>query len=175
VTAPAQYEIETCDAHDGTTRPTEQLWTPCANGEPSPGFIVHHGLSVSGISDPTDGLYPVGFQVLGHQRWADVIEAAAAYLARVYGWRNLHSYPGDDQPDLIPRLPRAVLTHAAFLRHPHPGHDCGCEWNDTWRMVWAHSTDPGAVPITAMRHPAAPAAAAGVPNPDQGEPAIWAA
>ncbi|MER7042710.1 hypothetical protein [Streptomyces microflavus] len=37
------------------------------------------------------------------------------------------------------------------------------------------ATEPGAVPVTALRHPAAPAAAAGPPNPDEGAPAIWAA
>ncbi|WP_030186947.1 hypothetical protein [Streptomyces sp. NRRL S-813] len=47
-------------------------------------------------------------------RWADVIEAAAAYMARIHGWRNLHLYPGDDPSVLIPRIPRAV------------GYDIGC-------------------------------------------------
>ncbi|MGV4986743.1 hypothetical protein ACVB8X_12950 [Streptomyces sp. NRAIS4] len=41
-------------------------------------------------------------------------------------------------------------------------------------MVWAPSTEPGAVPVTAMRHPAAPTTAAGIPNPDKGAPATWA-
>ncbi|MEF9915639.1 hypothetical protein RJT17_36925 [Streptomyces sp. P5-A9] len=36
-------------------------------------------------------------------------------------------------------------------------------------------TEPGATPITALRHPAAPATAAGLPNPDEdGAPATWA-
>ncbi|MFD9601804.1 hypothetical protein [Streptomyces sp. NPDC059970] len=85
-----------------------------------------------------------------------------------------HLYPGDDPSVLIPRIPRAVHTHGVFLRHPHPGHGCGCEWDDTWRMVWAPATEPGAAPITALRHPAAPAAVADLPNPDHGEPATWA-
>ncbi|MFD9486734.1 hypothetical protein [Streptomyces sp. NPDC059991] len=42
-------------------------------------------------------------------------------------------------------------------------------------MVWAPATEPGAVPVTAMRHPAALAIAAGLPNPDEGAPASWAA
>ncbi|WP_319690056.1 hypothetical protein [Streptomyces europaeiscabiei] len=46
-------------------------------------------------------------------------------------------------------------------------------------MVWAPATEPGAVPITvpitAMRHPAASATAADIPNPDAGTPATWAA
>lgn len=37
-----------------------------------------------------------------------------------------------------------------------------------------HSVE-GAVPIIAIRHPAAPATAAGLPNPDQGAPATWVA
>ncbi|MFD9045138.1 hypothetical protein ACFVZA_13430 [Streptomyces bottropensis] len=113
--------------------------------------------------------------MLGHQRSADTIEAAAAYMARVHGWRNLHLYPGDDPSVLIPRIPRAVLTWGVFLRHPRPDHGCGCEWDDTWRMVWAPDTEPGAVPITVMRHPAASATAADIPNPDAGSPATWAA
>ncbi|WP_331720140.1 hypothetical protein OG762_51855 (plasmid) [Streptomyces sp. NBC_01136] len=176
MTAPALYEIETSEGDDGTTHPAEQLWTPCADGAADHGFIAHQGLFVAGIDgEADDDLYPVGFLVLGHQRWADVIEAAAAYMARTHGWRNLHLYPGDDPAVLIPRIPRAVHTHGAFLRHPHPEHGCGCEWDDTWRMVWAPSTEPGAIPITALRHPAAPATAAGLPNPDEdGAPATWA-
>ncbi|MGW4600586.1 hypothetical protein ACWEOA_35710, partial [Streptomyces sp. NPDC004457] len=56
----------------------------------------------------------------------------------------------------------------------HPDHPCDCEWDGTWRVVWAPPTEPGAIPITAMRHPAAPAAGASVPNPDEGAPATWA-
>ncbi|MBP5868690.1 hypothetical protein F3K34_25150 [Streptomyces sp. LBUM 1486] len=52
---------------------------------------------------------------------------------------------------------------------------CGCEWDDTWRMVRAPDAEPGAVPITTMRHPAASATAADIPNPDAGSPATWAA
>ncbi|WP_234327945.1 hypothetical protein [Streptomyces sp. NRRL F-2664] len=76
---------------------------------------------------------------------------------------------------LIPFIPRAVHTHGVFLRHPHPDYGCGCEWDDTWRMVWAPDTEPGTVPVTALRHPAALAAAAGIPNPDEGAPTTWAA
>ncbi len=94
-------------------------------------------------------------------------------MARIHGWRNLHLYPGDDPAALIPRIPRAVLTYGVFLRHPHPhpDHGCGCEWDETWRMVWAPADAPGAVPITAMRHPAAAVTAASIPNPDEGAPA----
>ncbi|MCF2131060.1 hypothetical protein L1I79_32245 [Strepomyces sp. STD 3.1] len=151
MTTTGQYDLVTIEGDDGTMHPAEQLWTP---GE-----------------DAAEN----GFIVLGHQRWADIIEAAAAYMARVHGWRDLHLYPGYDPSERIPRIPRAVLTYGVFLRHPHPGHGCACEWDDTWRMVWAPTTKPGAVPITAMRHPAAPTADASIPNPDEGAPATWAA
>ncbi|MFF3967931.1 hypothetical protein ACFYZI_41050 [Streptomyces griseorubiginosus] len=105
---------------------------------------------------------------------AHVIEAAATFMDRVHGWRNLHLYSGDDPAVLIHRIPRAVHTHAVFLRHPHPDHPCGYEWEDTWRLIWAPPTEPGAVRITAMRHPAAPATATSLPNPDRGVSAVWA-
>lgn len=80
ITAP--YEIETHEVDDDTTQPAEQLWTPCADGAADNGFIAHRGLYVTGIDDATDdSLCLVGFIVLRHQRWADIIEAAAAYTA----------------------------------------------------------------------------------------------
>ncbi|MGW7673917.1 hypothetical protein ACWGJX_43685 [Streptomyces sp. NPDC054775] len=171
------YEIETRLSEDGSTHPAEQLWTPGADADEMAdhGFLTYRGLHVSGIEDPTtDVLYPAGFIVLGHHRWSDIIEAAAAYMDHAHGWRNLHLYPGDDPSVLIPRIPRAVNAFGVFLRHPHPDRPCGCEWDQSWRMVWAPPTEPGAVPITAMRHPAAPTDAAGIPNPDHDTPANWA-
>ncbi|MFE4258245.1 hypothetical protein [Streptomyces sp. NPDC056883] len=176
MTTPIRYEIATSEGDDGTRHPVEKLWTPRTDDAPDKGFVSHRGLYVTGIDGPTeDHLYPIAFVVLGHQRWSDVIEATAAYMSRIHGWRNLHLYPGDDPTDLILRIPRAVHTHGVFLRHPHPEHGCGCEWDDTWRMIWAPATESGAVPITALRHPAALVAAADIPNPDQGAPATWAA
>ncbi|WP_367140636.1 MULTISPECIES: hypothetical protein [Streptomyces] len=117
----ALYEIETSEGDDGAMRPVEQLWAP-GEGAVENGFIAHRGLHVTGLDDPTDDhLYPIAFLVLGHQKWADIIEAAAAHMARVHGWRNLHLYPDDDPAVLIPRIPRAVRTHGVFLRHPAPG------------------------------------------------------
>ncbi|MGC5041055.1 hypothetical protein ACLQ2C_36570 [Streptomyces sp. DT73] len=175
MTATPLYEIETSEGHDGTMHPVEQLWTPGEDAVKR-GFVVHRGLYVAGIDDATeDRSFPIGFVLLGHQTWGNVIEAAAAYMAQVYGWRNLHLYPGDDPSVLIPRIPRAVQTWGAFLRHPHDDHLCGCEWDETWRIAWSPRAEPGAVPITAMRHPAAPPAAGGFPDPDQGAPATWAA
>ncbi|MEV0604566.1 hypothetical protein AB0I82_35445 [Streptomyces sp. NPDC050315] len=119
MTAPTLYEIETSEGDDGTMHPAEQAWTPCADGAADHGFIAHQGLFVAGIDGGADDdLYPVGFLVLGHQRWADIIEAAATYMARIHGWHNLHLYPGEDPAVLIPRIPRAVHTHGVFLRHP---------------------------------------------------------
>ncbi|MES5824843.1 hypothetical protein [Streptomyces sp. RG80] len=171
----ALYEIETSEADDGTTVPAEAIWTPSSEDAADYGFISHGGLYVAGLGAPTDGsLYPDRFVLLGHHRRARLIKAAAAYMDRVHAWRSLYLYPGDDPSVLIPRIPRAVHTHGVVLRHPHPDHPCGCEWDDTWRLVWAPPTEPGAVPITAMRHPAAPATT-NIPNPDdEGAPATWA-
>ncbi|MEU6672401.1 hypothetical protein [Streptomyces sp. NPDC046727] len=67
----ALYEIETSEGDDGTLHPAEQIWTPCADGAAHHGFIAHQGLFVAGIDGGSDDdLYPVGFLVLGHQRWA---------------------------------------------------------------------------------------------------------
>jgi hypothetical protein len=114
------YEIETSESDDGSTHPAECIWAPGEDAVET-GFVIHRGLHVAGIGDATDDhLYPVGFLVLGHHRWADVVEGAAAYMARVHGWRNLHLYPANDPSELIPRIPRAVQTWGVFLRHPHP-------------------------------------------------------
>ncbi|WP_241757409.1 hypothetical protein [Streptomyces sp. WAC00263] len=91
MTTTALYEIETSEGDDGTTHPVECLWTPGEDAADN-GFVVHHGLYVSGIGAPNDdGPYPGAFVTIGHQRWADIIEAAAAYMARVHGWRNLQN------------------------------------------------------------------------------------
>ncbi|MEV5568031.1 hypothetical protein AB0L54_35040 [Streptomyces sp. NPDC052196] len=175
MSTPGLYEIETSAGDDDTMHPAEQVWTPCADGETDHGFIAHQGLFIAGIDGGSDDdLYPVGFLVLGHQRWADIIEAATAYMARTHGWCNLHLYPGDDPSVLIPRIPRAVHTHGVFLRHQHAEYACGCEWDAAWRMVWVPASGPGAVPITALRHPAATVESADIPNPDEGAPATWA-
>ncbi|GGN45374.1 hypothetical protein [Streptomyces fuscichromogenes] len=169
------YEIETSESDDGTLRPDEALWTPAGKDAVDHGFVVHRGLYVAGISSPADDrLHPQSFVALGHHKWSDLIEAAATYMDRVHGWRTLHSYPDDDPSETIHRIPRAVLTWCVLLLHPHPDHPCGCEWEGSWRMIWAPPDEPGAIPITAMRHPAAPAAAAGLPDPDQGGLATWA-
>ncbi|MFJ2819021.1 hypothetical protein [Streptomyces sp. ATexAB-D23] len=174
MTAPALYEIETSEGDDGTMHPVEHLWTP-DHGDPNRlGFITHNGITITGYGAEDEP--PVGFIALGHHHWGHVIEAAAAYMAKIYNWREFHTYPHADHGDVIPRIPRAVHTHAAVLHHPHPAHPCGCAWDDQWRLVWVPPTEPGAVPVTALRHPAAAVTAAGIPNPDEdGAPAVWAA
>ncbi|MEU2873010.1 hypothetical protein ABZ769_28065 [Streptomyces olivoreticuli] len=77
--------------------------------------------------------------------------------------------PGEDAVE------NCSVVHRGLYVSGIDDHGCGCEWADTWRMVWALAAEPGAAPITAMRHPAAPATAAGLPNPDEGAPATWAA
>ncbi|MEU4955234.1 hypothetical protein [Streptomyces lavendulae] len=43
------------------------------------------------------------------------------------------------------------------------------------RLFTSPDTEPGAIPITVMRHPAAQATAAAIPSPDHGSvPANWA-
>ncbi|MFE4177170.1 hypothetical protein ACFRR7_34905 [Streptomyces sp. NPDC056909] len=175
-TTTALYDIETSEADDGTPHPTECLWTPGEDATDA-GFIVHRGLYITGISGPDsdEDAHPTAFVTLGHQPWSAVIEAAAAYMDRVHGWRSLHLYPDDDPTELIPRIPRAVHTHAVILRHPHPDHPCGCEWDDTWRLIYAPPDEPGAIAVTVMRHPAARSTATAIPSPDHGTPpATWA-
>jgi hypothetical protein len=88
---------------------------------PAASARVYRGLYAAGIGAPNDdSVYSDRFVVLGHQRWADIVEAAAAYMDRVHSWRALHLDPVDDPAELIPRIPRAVHTHVVYLRHPHP-------------------------------------------------------
>ncbi|WP_251058450.1 MULTISPECIES: hypothetical protein [unclassified Streptomyces] len=120
MTTTALYEIETTVADDGTMPPAEQIWS----GEDAKayGFLEYGRVHITGIggSNDDEGVFPAAFVALGHQPWSEVIEAAAAYMDRVHGWRNLHLYPGDDPAELIPRIPRAVHTHAVILSHPGP-------------------------------------------------------
>lgn len=124
----ALYEIETHEDANGTAHPAEHLWAPGQDGVAEPhGFLAHGGLHITGIGGPNtdESGYPAAFVALGHQQWPAVIEAAAAYMHRVHGWKNLHLYPGNDPAELIPRIPRAIHTHAVILCHPHPEHPCG--------------------------------------------------
>ncbi|MET8411078.1 hypothetical protein ABZV34_23750 [Streptomyces sp. NPDC005195] len=172
----ALSDTATSTSTDLATHPSEILWTPAGKDAARHGFVIHNGLYTSGLSSPPDDdLYPQVFITLGHHRWSDAIEGASAYMNLVHEWRTLHIYPGDDPEETIPRIPRAVLAWGVFLRHLHDDERCACEQEGSWRMVWAPPTEPGAVPVTAIRHPAATAAAAGIPDPDQAEHETWAA
>ncbi|MFI6881131.1 hypothetical protein ACIBL6_47575 [Streptomyces sp. NPDC050400] len=167
------YELETREDEAGRLHPDEHLWTPdYPRVRPERlGFVLHETVHITGFGEEDE--FPAGFLAVGHHRWATIIEAAAAYMDKIYDWRQLHTYPGNEQSDVIPQIPRAVHTHAVLIHHPHPDHPCGCAWDDQWRIVWAPATEPGAFPVTAMRHPAAPANTVDIPNPDDGAPAAW--
>lgn len=175
MTPTALYEIETNEADDGTLYPAEHVWTPAGEEAENCGFLTHAGLQISGLEGPYGDPYPVAFVALGHHSWSAIIQAATAYMGRFHDWRHLHRYPGDDPGEATGRLPRAVHTHAVYLRHPHPDHPCGCEWENTWRLIYASPAEPGAVPVTVMRHPASRPADTAIPTPDHGPvPASWA-
>ncbi|MEV5731255.1 hypothetical protein AB0N50_36640 [Streptomyces pharetrae] len=65
MTTTSLYDLVTSEGDDGTMHPAEQLWAPGEDAVEN-GFIVHRGMHVTGIDDPTDDhLYPVGFVCLG--------------------------------------------------------------------------------------------------------------
>ncbi|MFD9053518.1 hypothetical protein [Streptomyces zaomyceticus] len=144
-----------------------RLWTP--DHDPAVlGFTpVLGGLHITGLPAPDAdaGDHPALLVLLGHHRWATTIHAAALYMDRAHGWTHWCLYPGDDPGEAIPRIPRAVHARAAIQCHP----------GGTWNFVWARPDELGAVPVTAMRHPATPATAVAVPNPDHDHRlATWA-
>ncbi|MFF8595238.1 hypothetical protein ACF061_28110 [Streptomyces sp. NPDC015220] len=112
MTTTGLYDLVTSEGDDGTRHPAEQLWTPGEDAVEN-GFLVHRGLHVTGIDDPTDDhLYPVGFVVLGHQRWADIIEAAAAYMAGSTAGATCTSTPATT-PRCSSPASRAPSSHTA--------------------------------------------------------------
>ncbi|MFC9734269.1 hypothetical protein ACFWGM_29745 [Streptomyces roseolus] len=165
MTITGPYDRATGPGDDGTMHPAEQIWNP--GQYPSAlGFTpVLDGLSIVGLPAPDadEGHHPALFVLLGHHRWATVIRAAALYMQRVHAWTRWCLYLGDDPDELIPRT---VHTHATIHCHP----------DDTWHLTWARPDEAGAVPVTTMRHPAAPTAVITVPSPDRahGTPASWA-
>ncbi|MGW3521472.1 hypothetical protein [Streptomyces hydrogenans] len=84
-----------------------------------------------------------------------------------------------DHPALFLFLGRhrwATTIHAAvlYMQCVHAHATIHCHPGDTWHLAWARPDEPGAVPVTAMRHLAAAAAAAAVPNPDlEPQSATW--
>ncbi|MCZ0983789.1 hypothetical protein O1L60_44290 [Streptomyces diastatochromogenes] len=166
MTATALHEIETSEGDDGTMHPAEQTWTPDQDPVDLGFTPVLGDLRITGLTAPDadDGDHPTLFVLLGHHRWATTIHAAALYMQRGHAWTRWCLYPGDDPDEAIPRIPRAIHTHAAIHCHP----------DDTWNLAWARPGEPGAIPVTAMRHPAAQAVAAAVPDPDRDDRAAWA-
>ncbi|WP_432089145.1 hypothetical protein [Streptomyces sp. bgisy095] len=151
--------------HESTTSP--RLWTP--DQDPGAlGFVpVLGGLHVTGLTAPgsADSDHPALFLALGHHRWVTAIQAADLYMHCVHDWTRWCLYPDDDPGEVIPRIPRALHTHAAIHCHP----------DGAWNLARARPDEPGAIPVTVMRHSAAPAAAVAVPNPDlEPQPATWA-
>ncbi|MER8233147.1 hypothetical protein [Streptomyces sp. NPDC094049] len=149
-----------------TTLTGPRLWVP--EQDPAEiGFVsVLGGLYITGLTAPEadEDAHPVLFLALGHHRWVTVIQAADLYMRRVHDWTRWCLYPGDDPDEAIPRIPRALHTHAAIHCHP----------DGTSHPVWTRPDDPGALPVTAMRHPAAPTTEACLPDPDRdGQTATW--
>ncbi|MFB9608606.1 hypothetical protein ACFFTQ_37205 [Streptomyces roseofulvus] len=167
MTTTSLYDLVTSAGDGGTTHPAEQIWTP--DQDPAVlGFTpVLGGLHITGLPalDAEPGDHPALFVLLGHHHWATTIHAAALYMQRAHAWTRWCLYPGDNADDVIPRIPRAAHAHATIH----------CRPDDTWHLAWARPDEPGAVPVTAMRHPAALATAASIPDPD-GDPqaAVWA-
>ncbi|MFF6794283.1 hypothetical protein ACFY9C_35035 [Streptomyces filamentosus] len=148
--------------------PGSALWTPGQDPRLLGCIPVLGGLHVTALTAPDvgEGAHPALFLLPGHHRWATTIQAAALYMQHVHTWRHWSLYPGDDPDDVIPRIPRAVHTHATL--HCHPDH--------TWTLTWTHPHTSGSTPVTAMRHPAAPLDDVSIPHPDRahGAPATWA-
>lgn len=175
-TASPLYELETAEADDGTVHPTEHVWTPEGQDALGHGFHSYNALLITGIGPETDDHLtpPAVFIALGHHSWMAVSEAATDYAEHLHGGAGPGISP-TDTASLSPALLRAVHTHALFIRHPHPDHACGCEWDGQWRLVYAPPTEPGAVPVTALRNPAAQPDGTEVPFPGHGPvPAAFA-
>ncbi|UFR07069.1 hypothetical protein KBP30_40660 [Streptomyces sp. Go40/10] len=90
------YEIQMHEDADGTAHPAEHMWTPEDADAEKTGFLAHGGLHIAGIGGPNydEGADPAAFVALEHQPWPAIIEAAAAYMDRVHGWKNFHLYSG---------------------------------------------------------------------------------
>ncbi|WP_329625885.1 hypothetical protein OG357_38275 (plasmid) [Streptomyces sp. NBC_01255] len=167
MTTTGLYDLVTSAGDNGTMHPAEQIWTPDQDSAVLGFTPVLGGLHIIGLPAPDadEGDHPALFVLLGHHRWATTIHAAALYMDRAHAWNRWCLYPGDDPDEAIPRIPRAVHAHAAIQRHP----------DDTWYLVWARPDELGTVQVTAMRHPAALATAAAMPDPDRDpQVAVWA-
>ncbi|MFB6977742.1 hypothetical protein [Streptomyces scopuliridis] len=135
------YTIDTIEADDGTQQPNEALWSPAGKDAIDHGFVAHDGLLIAGIGYEDEE--PDEFVTLGHGHTWTAIAAAADK------WMD-HCHP-TVVPETYTRPP--VEQHAVFIRHPHPDHPCGCEWEGQWRVVCVPSTEPGAIAVSIMSRP----------------------
>ncbi|MCD9194248.1 hypothetical protein [Streptomyces albireticuli] len=146
------YTIDTVEDDQGVERPNEVLWAPAGKDATDHDFINHRGLYLAGVGK--EGELPDAFVALGHgHTWTAMYEAATEYMRRCFGWRDLHSDPLEEPSTVTCRTPLPVRKHVVFIRHPHPAHPCGCEWEGQWRMVDVPEGEPGAIAITSMRRP----------------------
>ncbi|GAA2947523.1 MULTISPECIES: DUF3052 family protein [Streptomyces] len=82
---------------------------------------------------------------------------------------------GDLTDILVDALAGLTADGAIWLLVTKSGNPASSTPPTSVRLVLAPETEPGAFPITAMRHPAAPGTVVGLPNPDHGVvPATWA-
>ncbi|MFI8425994.1 hypothetical protein [Streptomyces sp. NPDC085479] len=147
--------------------PGPRTWTADENPAALGFTPVLGGLHITGLPAPDadPGSHPAVFLLLGHHRWATTIHAAALYMQQVHAWTRWCLYAGDDPDETIPRIPRAVHAHATIRCHP----------DDTWHLSWVRPDEPGAVPVTAMRHPASQGTAVAMPDPDRDpQGSVWA-
>ncbi len=166
MTTTGLHDLVTSAGDDGTMHPAEQIWAP--DQDPAVlGFTPVLGdLHITGLPalDADAGDQPALFVLLGHHRWATTIHAAALYMQRVHAWTRWCLYPATTPTRRSPHPARR--PHAR--RHPLPP-------RRRWNLAWARRHQPGALQITAMRHPAAPAAASALPDPDRDDQAAaWA-
>jgi hypothetical protein len=139
------YALLTIEAEDGTEHPDEALWTPASpEAEKHAGFLNHNGMLLTGVG--REGELPDEFVAIGHgHTWTAIYQAATTYMRQFY--------EADLAADPEARTPLPERRHAVFIRHPHPDHPCGCEWEGTWRLVYVEPTEPGAVAVTVMKRP----------------------
>ncbi|GAA3032701.1 hypothetical protein FHS39_002527 [Streptomyces olivoverticillatus] len=146
------YTIDFREDEHGVEHPNEALWIPSGKDAEESGFINSDGLLIAGVGQ--EGELPAEFIALGHgHTWTAIYQAALEYMRRVWGWRDLQSETGVAPNDNVARIPLPDRKHAVFIRHPHPDHPCGCEWDGQWRLVYVDPSGSGAVPVTAMRRP----------------------
>jgi hypothetical protein len=148
------YTLATIEDDAGDRLPAEILWTPTADDAVKNGFINHLGLLLTGVGEEEEP--PAEFVTLGHHHtWTAICQAATAYMQATWAVPDLYTDPitkARIPEDMRTPLPRE--RWAVFIRHPHPRHPCGCEWDGTWRLVQVQAGEHGAVAVTVMGNPA---------------------